>query len=77
MKLLQQRTDPVNLFVRRVEIDWVLKVTQGMAFITQCGMDRLRTGCASIFDEPQTLLLTHSGSHGAFLVEFYLQIPSS
>lgn len=54
MKLLQQRMDPVNMCVGRVEADWVLKVSQDMAYITPCGMDRWRTGCASIFDESQT-----------------------
>lgn len=54
MKLLQQRMDPVNMLVRRVEADWELKVTQDTAYITQCDMDRWRTGCASIFDESRT-----------------------
>lgn len=77
MKLLQQRMDPVNMLVRRVEADWELKVTQDTAYITQCDMDRWRTGCASIFDESRTFLLIHAGSHGTLLVEFYFQIPSS
>lgn len=59
MKLLQQRMDLVNMLVGRVEADWVLKVTQDMAYITQCGMDRWRTGCASLFDESH-IFFTHS-----------------
>lgn len=75
MKLLQQRMGPVNMFLRCVDADWELKVTQDMAYITQCGMDRWRTGWASIFASHRHFLLIHVGSHGALLVEFHFQIP--